>query len=335
MSTTGGAGGLLDPCLPAARVPTLDHMDPLDQLRDFLMSRRARITPERAGIAAIGARRVAGLRREEVAMLAGMSTDYYTRLEKGKVANPSASVIEAVSRVLELDEAEHTHLLDLVRATGRRGSGPRPRPGGPAPRPSLQWMVDAMTDAVAFVGSPFLDVVAMNHLARALYSPMLDGAGDARPNFARFAFLDPASRDLYPDWQGAARVAVAQLRLAAGRQPRSRALSALVGDLSTQSAEFRTLWAAHEVRLHFAGTKYFTHVAVGALELSYHSVELPSDPGHVLTIYNAVPGSPSADALRLLSAWGATRSLADAPGATRRAEVRLTGVSEAASPPSP
>src|SRR5919107_1981181 len=147
-------------------------MNPQDELRDFLMSRRARITPERAGIPAAGARRVAGLRREEVAMLAGVSIDYYTRLEKGKVANPSDSVLEAVSRVLQLDEAEHTHLLDLVRAGARRTAPPAPlRPGGPAPRPSLQWMVDAMTDAAAFVINQSLDPVAMNHLARALYSP--------------------------------------------------------------------------------------------------------------------------------------------------------------------
>jgi hypothetical protein len=283
-------------------------MDPRDELRDFLLTRRGRITPERAGIASVGSRRVAGLRREEVAMLAGVSTDYYTRLEKGKVGNPSDSVLEAVSRVLELDQAEHTHLLDLVRAGGRpTGPMSRPRPGGPAPRPSLQWMVDAMSDAGAMVVGPFLDVVAMNHLARAIYSPMLDGGDEDRLNFARFAFLDPASRDLYPDWDGAARVAVAQLRLAAGKHPRSRVLSALVGELATQSPEFRTLWARHEVRLHFAGTKYFTHPAVGALELSYHTVELPSDPGHALTIYNAVPASPSADALRLLSVWAATR----------------------------
>jgi DNA-binding XRE family transcriptional regulator len=283
-------------------------MDPRDELRDFLLTRRARLTPARAGITSFGPRRVAGLRREEVAQLAGVSTDYYTRLEKGKVGNPSDSVLEAVSRVLELDQAEHTHLLDLVRA-GARPSGPmsRPRPGGAAPRPSLQWMVDAMSDAAAMVVGPFLDVVAMNHLARALYAPMLDGAGDDRLNFARFAFLDPAAHDLYPDWDGAARVAVAQLRLAAGKHPRSRVLSALVGELATQSAEFRTLWARHEVRLHFAGTKSFDHPAVGALELSYHSVELPSDPGHTLTIYNAVPATPSADALRLLSAWGASR----------------------------
>ncbi len=294
-------------------------MNPRDELRDFLMSRRARITPEQAGITAIGTRRVAGLRREEVAMLAGLSNDYYTRLEKGKVAHPSESVIEAVSRVLELDEAEHVHLLNLVAAMGNRsGKVAPPRPGGPAPRPSLQWMVDAMTEAVALVADSRLDVVAMNHLARALYSPMLDGAGDTRPNFARFAFLDPASRELYPDWEGAARVAVAQLRMAAGRQPKNRALSALVGELATQSEEFRTMWAAHEVRLHFAGTKYFTHPAVGAIELSYHTVELPSDPGHALTVYNAVPESPSADALRLLSAWAASRTT---PGVTETSDA--------------
>jgi transcriptional regulator with XRE-family HTH domain len=290
-------------------------MDPRNELRDFLMTRRARITPERAGIAALGARRVAGLRREEVAMLAGVSTDYYTRMEKGKVSSPSDSVLEAVSRALELDEAEHTHLVDLVRASGpgSRTASRRP-PGGPATRPSLEWMVDAMSDAAAFVGSPFLDVVAMNHLARAVYSPMVEAAGDEKPNFARFAFLNPASRDLYPDWEGAARVAVAQLRLAAGRHPRSRTLSTLVGELATRSAEFRSMWAAHEVRLHFAGTKRFSHPAVGELEVSYRSMELPSDPGHTLTVYNAVPGSPSADSLRLLSSWAATRATMDVSG---------------------
>lgn len=286
-------------------------MTPQEELRDFLMSRRARISPERAGISTAGARRVAGLRREEVAMLAGVSVDYYTRLEKGKVANPSESVLEAISRVLQLDEAEHTHLLDLVRAGARRTERqPRPRPGGPAPRPSLQWMVDAMTEAAAFVATPSLDVAAMNHLARALYSPMLEGPTGDRPNFARFAFLDPAAQDLYPDWHGAARVAVAQLRLAVGRNPRNRSLSSLVGELSTRSTDFGTLWAAHEVRLHFAGTKHFHHPAVGPIEVSYHSLELPSDPGHALTIYNAVPGSPSQDALRLLASWAATHDVA-------------------------
>ncbi|TQL02285.1 helix-turn-helix domain-containing protein [Cellulomonas sp. SLBN-39] len=290
-------------------------MDPRDELRDLLISRRARLTPEQAGITSVGARRVPGLRREEVAMLAGVSTDYYTRLEKGKVGNPSESVLEAVSRALGLDEAEHTHLLDLVRAVTRaRPAAPRTRPGGPAPRPSLQWMVDAMTEAVAFVGSPFLDVVAMNHLARALYSPMLDSAGDRRPNFARFAFLDPAARDFYPDWDGAARVSVALLRMAAGQHPRSRALSGLVGELSTRSEDFRGLWAAHEVRLHHAGTKVFHHPVVGDVELSYHQLDLPSDPGHALTVYNAVPGTASADALRLLSAWAATRDVAEVHG---------------------
>lgn len=285
-------------------------VEPRDELRDLLKTRRARITPEHAGISAIGARRVPGLRREEVAMLAGVSTDYYTRLEKGKVANPSESVLEAISRVLELDDAEYTHLLDLIAAMNSRGGVPRHRPGGPAPRPNLQWMVDAMTDAAALVAGPFLDVVAMNHLARALYSPMLDNNSQGRANFARFAFLDPASRELYPNWDGAARVAAAQLRLAAGKHPNARALSSLVGELATRSDEFRTMWAEHEVRLHFAGTKYFTHPAVGEIELSYHTMDLPSDPGHALTIYNAMPGSASADALRLLSAWAASRAVA-------------------------
>ena len=287
-------------------------MDPQAELRDFLMTRRARLTPERAGITSVGSRRVPGLRREEVAQLAGVSLDYYTRLEKGKTAHPSDSVLEAVSRVLQLDEAEHTHLLDLVRAGARRpGTTTRSRPGGPAPRPDLRWMVEAMTDAVAFVAGPTLDVVAANHLARAMYAPMFENA-DGRPNFARFCFLNRAARELYPDWDGAARVAVAQLRLALGRDPRSRAMATLVGELATCSEEFRTLWAVHEVRLHFAGTKRFHHPAVGPVEISYHSMDLPSDPGHRLTVYNAVPGTSSADALRLLSSWAATRAEAQA-----------------------
>lgn len=286
-------------------------MDPRDELRDFLMSRRARITPEDAGVTTLGSRRVPGLRREEVAMLAGVSTDYYTRLEKGKVTNPSESVLEAVSRVLELDEAEHTHLLDLIRSQAPGSTRTRVRPGGPPARPSLQWMVDAMTDAVALVADTHLNVLHMNHLARALYSPMLDNLpAGARPNFARFAFLDPAARELHPNWEEAARVAAQQLRLTAGRQPRNRALSALVGELATRSPEFRTMWAQHEVRLHVAGTKYFHHPVVGDVELTYHTVEMPSDPGQVLTVYNAVPGSVSADALRLLSTWAASRDVA-------------------------
>lgn len=288
-------------------VPRLVGMDTRDELRDFLMTRRARITPERAGVASHGVRRVPGLRREEVAMVAGVSTDYYARLEKGKVVNPSDSVLDAVSRVLELDEAEHIHLYDLVRATCRRtGAAARTRPGGPTPRPSLQWMVDSMTDAAALVGNPYLGITAMNHLGRAMFSPMLETAPEGRANFSRFAFLEPAARDFYADWESAARTCVALLRMALGRQPHQRELQALVGELSTHSAEFRTMWAAHEVRLHHSGTKAFNHPEVGLVELSYHSVELPSDPGHTLTIYNAVPGSASADALRLLSSWAAS-----------------------------
>ena len=280
-----------------------------EELRDFLMTRRARITPEQVGLVSHGTRRVPGLRREEVAMAAGVSTDYYARLEKGKVVNPSDSVLDAVSRVLDLDEAEHIHLYDLVRATCRRtGATARTRPGGPVPRPSLQWMVDSMTDAVAVVGNPYLGITAMNHLARAMFSPMLDTVTDGRANFSRFAFLEPTARDFYADWESAARTCVALLRMALGRQPHQRELQALVGELSTHSAEFRTMWAAHEVRLHHSGTKAFNHPEVGVVELMYHSVELPSDPGHTLTIYNAIPGTPSADALKLLSSWAASQT---------------------------
>ena len=265
-------------------------MDHRSEIREFLVSRRAKITPERAGIPLYGGRRrVPGLRREEVAMLAGVSPDYYVRLEKGGSAGVSDEVLDAVARALQLDEAERAHLFDLARAARpARVRTPRRR-SRPHARPSVQWMLDAMATAPAFVADARLDVVAVNALARAFYSPMFEtAAASGEPaNFARFCFLDPGSHELYPDWSGAANVSVAQLRMAAGRDPLDRALSDLVGELATRSEEFRTRWATYDVRLHRAGVKRFTHPVVGPVEVAYDSIDLPADPGLVMTVYTA------------------------------------------------
>jgi transcriptional regulator with XRE-family HTH domain len=246
---------------------------------------------------------VPGLRREEVAMLAGVSIDYYVRLEKGNVVGVSDEVLEAVARALQLNEAEREHLFDLARAARPR-ERKAPRRRTQQARPSVQWLLDSLVTAPAFVRNGRLDVVAINPLGRALYSPMFEGI--QTPNFARFCFLDPQSRALYPDWEGAADVAVAQLRMEAGRDPLNRGLSDLVGELATRCEEFRSRWAAHNVRLHHHGVKTFNHPAVGPIETAYNSMDLPADPGLVLTVYNAEPGSPSDDALRLLASWAAT-----------------------------
>jgi len=273
-------------------------------IRDFLTSRRARITPEQAGLLPGGGRRrVTGLRREEVAVLAGVSTDWYTRLEKGHISGVSESVLEAVARALQLDEGERTYLFDLARAAARPARTAARRGRGEL-EPRVQWMLDSMTGSAAFVADGRLDILAANTLGRALHAPMFD---DPRrpPNFARFQFLDPRSRDFYPSWESAASITAALLRAEAGRRPHDTALRELVGELSTVSEEFRTRWAAHDVRIHHDGTKTFRHPVVGTLELGYQTLELPSAGRSDLrlTIYTAVPGSPSEDGLRLLASW--------------------------------
>ena len=282
-------------------------MDNRAEVREFLMTRRARLTPDAAGIAAGPNRRVAGLRRSEVAMLAGVSVEYYAKLERGAIAGASASVLHAVSRALQLNEAEHAHLLDLARAadgipsSGRnRRRAARPGP----PRPSLQWALSAMTDAIAVVRDQRQDLVAFNELGRAFYSPLI-GDGGRTPNFARFQFLDPAAHDFYPDWDLFAEMCVAVIRAEAGRDPHDKGIQDLVGELSTQSDLFRTLWAAHNVRTHGTGTKRFHHPIVGDLTLVYEELAITAEPGQVLLIYTAEPGSPSAERLRLLASWAA------------------------------
>ena len=285
-------------------------MDTANDLREFLTTRRARLIPEQIGLPDFGGRRrVPGLRREEVALVAGMSVEYYVRLERGNAKGISEAVLEGVSRALQLDDAERTHLYDLVRAAND-GAHPQRRRGQSRPQqvgPNLQQLIDAMRDVPAYVQNGRLDIVAINHLGRALFSEMF--VQPQRPaNFGRFVFLDDRSRTLLPEWDVAAQQTVALLRAEAGRSPHDRLLSDLVGELSTRSVEFGALWASHDVRQHRTGTKRFTHPAVGELELAYEAMELASAPGLQLIAYSAQPGSTSEDALRLLTSWAATEA---------------------------
>jgi transcriptional regulator with XRE-family HTH domain len=255
---------------------------------------------------------VPGLRREEVAVLAGVSVPYYTRIERGEMSGVSDSVLEALSRALQLDEAEHTHLFDLARAV-QPTTTPRRRRATKQPiRASVQHILDAITGAAAFVRNDRLDVLAANALGHALYSQMFAGrVGPAPANAARFIFLDPQAREFYPDWNKAANDTVAVLRASAGRDPYDRCLSDLVGELSTQSDEFRTRWAQHNVRQHITGIKHFHHPTVGEISLTYDRLDLVADPGLTMYTYTAQPGSRHEETLRLLGSWAATLEHAD------------------------
>ncbi len=280
-------------------------MDNRAQIREFLASRRARITPEQAGLPAYGGhRRVSGLRREEVAMLAGVSIDYYVRMERGNLAGASDAVLEGVARALLLDDAERDHLFDLARASQPQPARLR-RSREPGVTASVQQVLDAITGAPAWVRNARHDMLAANRLARALYAPLL--AGPRRPaNNARFVYLDPASRDFFTDWDRAADDIAAMLRSEAGRNPYDRKLVELIGELSTRSEDFRTRWAAHNVRFHRTGHKNLHHPVVGDLDLNFEAMELPSQPGLTLLVYTAPQHSPTADGLTLLASWAAT-----------------------------
>ena len=280
-------------------------MDSRNEIRDFLISRRAKITPEQAGLPAYGGnRRVLGLRREEVAMLAGVSVDYYIRMERGNARGVSDGVLENLVRALHLDEAERAHLYDLVRAANTGPRAPR-RPAKQQVRPAVQRLLDAMTMAPVYVRNGRMDVLAANRLGRALFAPLF--ASPAKPtNLARFIFLDPAAPEFYQEWDRLASDTVALLRADAGRNPTDRGLSDLIGELSTRSDIFRVRWADHNVRQHRSGIKHFHHPVVGDISLAYESLELVADPGMVLNGYSAEPGSASQDALNLLASWAAT-----------------------------
>jgi transcriptional regulator with XRE-family HTH domain len=283
-------------------------VDNRSDIRDFLASRRARITPEQAGLLPGGGRRrVPGLRREEVAVLAGVSIDWYIRLEKGHIAGVSEDVLGAVARALQLDEAERAYLFDLARAA-KPTRAPQRRSKVKV-QPRVQWLLDSMNSSAAFVANGRMDILAANTLGRALYAPVFDHPRRP-PNIARFQFLDPRARDFHPDWDGAANTTVAILRTEAGRDPHDKDLRELVGELSTVSEEFRTRWAAHNVRIHRTGVKQFCHPAVGTLDVVYHSTHLPTE-GHAdlhMTTYTAEPRTPSEDGLKLLASWAATNA---------------------------
>jgi transcriptional regulator with XRE-family HTH domain len=282
-----------------------------DEVKAFLTSRRAKITPDQAGLTSYSRnRRVPGLRRSEVADLAGVSVEYYAHLERGGLRGVSDSVLDALARALHLDDAEREHLLHLARAAG---TGPRLRRRSPTVqiRPSVTRILDGMTEVPAFVENGRLDVLAANSLAQALYAPAF--ADPARPaNLGRFNFLNPRAHTFWDDWERAANDTVAMLRAEAGRDPYNMSLTELVGELSTRSDDFRTRWAAHDVQLHRTGTKHIHHPVVGDLHLSYEVMELPADPGLSLVAFSAEANSSTADALRFLASWATTHEPSDA-----------------------
>ncbi|MEC3891598.1 helix-turn-helix transcriptional regulator [Nocardiopsis sp. LDBS1602] len=285
-------------------------MDNRADIKGFLASRRAKLSPEQVGLPPGTRRRVPGLRREEVAVLAGVSIEWYTRLEKGHIAGVSEEVLDAVARALRLDDEERTHLFDLARAA-RPAHRKATRRREVALAPPVQWMLDSITMSAAFVRNGRLDVVATNALARTLHAPMFAGpttSAHGRANFARYHFLDPASRDFFVDWEDGAAMTVALLRAEAGREPYDQALRELIGELSTLSEDFRALWASHDVRIDHSGVKRMHHPQVGDLELTFRSLDLPTAPRavHDLSLYTAEPGTPHEERLKLLASWGAS-----------------------------
>ncbi|MFG2025727.1 helix-turn-helix transcriptional regulator [Streptomyces sp. NPDC048825] len=287
-------------------------MDNRDEVREFLTSRRAKITPAQAGLPSGTRRRVPGLRRSEVAALADVSVEYYAKLERGNLAGVSPAVLEAVARALQLDDAERTHLLHLAQAQEGSDTLARPRARSSRQRTlhkSLQWTLDAVTAGPAVVVNGRLDLLMANQLARAFFSDIYD-RGMKPPNLARYHFLDPAARRFYPDWDLIADMTVDVLRTEAGRNPYDKDLHDLVGELSTRSDAFRTRWGAHNVTRHGTGIKRFHHPVVGNLTLAWEALAMAAEPGLTLTIYTAEPGSPSAEGLNLLASWAVTQDTA-------------------------
>jgi transcriptional regulator with XRE-family HTH domain len=280
------------------------------EVSEFLTSRRAKITPEQAGLPSYpGHRRVPGLRREELAVLANLSVDYLTKMERGNLAGVSESILDAVAAALQLDDAERAHLFDLAR-TANASPSARRRPPAQKVRPGVQRVLDAMTTAPAWVRNGRTDVLATNALGRALYAPVFDSTVRP-PNTARFFFLDPRAEQFWLDYDRTANDMVAMLRAEAGRSPYDRALTDLIGELSTRSENFRQRWAAHDVMFHRTGVKRLHHPVVGGLELTYEAFELPGDPGLTMLVYTAEPATPTQDALNLLASWAATHVEAD------------------------
>lgn len=283
-------------------------MESPTSLREFLTSRRNRLTPSNAGLPNFGGRRrVAGLRREEVALLAGISTEYYIRLERGNAPGVSDSVLNSICRALQLNETERIHLFNLARGAGshlKPSSARLPRPT--AIKPALQHMIDGLSANPIFVQNGRLDSIAANSLGKALFMFLFED--DETPmNAARFVFLDPRAKTFYPNWKEVAEQLVPVLHSEAGRSPYDRALTDLVGELTTRSALFSELWASRDVREHGAGTKRINHPIVGELELHFEAMNLVSEPELQLLVFSARQGSTSAENLQLLSNWALSK----------------------------
>jgi transcriptional regulator with XRE-family HTH domain len=277
-------------------------MDQRAELSEFLRSRRARLKPGDVGLPEHGrARRVPGLRREELAQLAGVSVAYYTRLEQGNGRNVSGEVLDAIARALRLSDAEQAHLSHLAKPKTKKKRQAAARPQ--KVRADVQYLMDAMEGVPAYLLGRRLDILAMNRLAQALFRDLTTTPPDER-NMARQVFLNPAQRELYVDWECKATEVVSFLRLYAGCSPDDPKLSALVGELSVKSDEFRTLWAAHTVTEKGHGVKRLHHPVVGDLTLAYETMKFPDDHDLSLVTFHAEPGSASAESLRLLASWG-------------------------------
>lgn len=286
---------------PLAASPYAAHVDGRTEAREFLQSRRAKLSPESAGVSRIGTRRrVPGLRREEVAQLAGVSVDYYARLEKGHLETASEAVLDAIARALQLDQAERAHLYALARAARGERADHADTGADVNVRPSLGWMLDAMSLTPAYIRNGRLDVLASNPMGRALYQPMFESTAD-KANLAAFCFLDDCAQKFFPDWTEVAEETVALLRAELGRHPSDEALNKLVSRLLEDSDAFRTLWASHDVRQVLAETKRFAHPAVGTLSLALEALNLAACPGLTMVAYAAEPGSLSEQGLSRLA----------------------------------
>lgn len=277
---------------------------PLDsraELSEFLRSRRARLQPQDVGLTGFGRhRRVPGLRREELAQLAGVSVAYYTRLEQGNGRNVSSEVLDAIARALRLTDAEHAHLTRLAKPKALKKKRAARRQHM---RPALQRLLDSIDGTPAYVVGRRSDILAWNAAAAALFGDWGELAPKDR-NWARICFLDERARDFFVDWEQKASDIVSYLRMDAGCYPNDTELSALVGELSVKSDEFRRLWATHDVREKGHGVKRMRHPLVGELTLAYETLRLPDDCDQSLVMYHAEPGSASAQGLRLLASWG-------------------------------
>lgn len=288
-------------------------MDDRSEIREFLISRRARVEPEQVGLSPGGDRRVPGLRRGEVAALAGMSVEYYARIERGGIGSASDAVLDGLARALLMDDAEREYLYRLARQAGGAAvssCGRRKAPATWRPSPSIQWWLDSMVSAAAMIGDGRTDLLAWNTLGGALMSEMIDTATTTPPNFARFIFFEPVARRFFPDWDTVAAMNVAQLRTEAGRDPHSKELHDLVGELSTRSDQFRQLWSRHDVWHLDTGTKRYNHPIVGDLTLHFDGLDLVGQPAVQLTALTAEPGSADHQKLQLLGAWVSSRERA-------------------------